>query len=432
MSIDYSLYLVTDSTSAILGDKDIAHVVEEAILGGVTIVQYRDKTAETADLVRIGKKLHEITQRLRVPLLINDRLDVALAIGAEGVHLGQEDLDLKTARRLLGPEAIVGVTASSVDEALDAAAGGASYLGIGTVYATPTKSDTKSIIGTAGVRDILQSLAKAHKHIPTVAIGSLNHSNAQSVMFQSACLDKSLSGVAIVSALMASLDPREAASKLREAVSSVPKSLDPKESKDFDVEQLLLQVPTLIQRVVEVSPLCHNMTNLVVQNLAANVAICIGASPIMANSGNEAKDLAKLQGSLVINMGTVTSDGLANYTQAMESYNKAGGSILFDPVGGGATGLRKEAIRTLLGAGYFDVIKGNENEILAVQGEGSIQQKGVDSSQSTLGDADKANIVKKLAQRERYRMHFRDDYCLVSCCGEGGQNVGYSGWYSVV
>ncbi len=92
MAVDYSLYLVTDSTLAILGDKDLASVVESALEGGVTIVQYRDKTSETADLIRMGKRLHAITKKYHVPLLINDRVDVAQAIGAEGVHLGQEDM----------------------------------------------------------------------------------------------------------------------------------------------------------------------------------------------------------------------------------------------------------------------------------------------------------------------------------------------------
>lgn len=92
MAIDYSLYLVTDSTQAILGTKDLAKVVEAAIEGGVTIVQYRDKISETADLIRMGKRLHTITKSHNIPLLIDDRVDVALAVGAEGVHVGQEDI----------------------------------------------------------------------------------------------------------------------------------------------------------------------------------------------------------------------------------------------------------------------------------------------------------------------------------------------------
>ncbi len=124
---------------------------------GVTIVQYRDKISETADLIRTGQALHDVTEKHNVPLLINDRVDVALAIGAEGVHIGQDDMgwfktscytsdpsllitcpDLASARKLLGPQAIIGVTVSTVQEARAAAKGGANYLGIGTMFATPT------------------------------------------------------------------------------------------------------------------------------------------------------------------------------------------------------------------------------------------------------------------------------------------------------
>lgn len=136
--VDYSLYLVTDSTPAILGDRDIVKVVEAALQGGVTIVQYRDKTSDTGDLISIAKKLHAVTQKHGIPLLINDRIDVALAVGCEGVHIGQDDIDLPTARKQLGPNAIIGVTASSIDEALAACKDGADYLGVGTMFATPT------------------------------------------------------------------------------------------------------------------------------------------------------------------------------------------------------------------------------------------------------------------------------------------------------
>ena len=401
MVVDYSLYLVTDSTPAILGNRDIVTVVAEAIQGGVTIVQYRDKTSETADLIRTARKLHEVTEKHNVPLLINDRLDVVQAVGAEGVHIGQEDMDLATARRLLGPDAIIGVTASSMTEAVAAAQGGASYLGVGTVYATPTKTDTKSIIGIAGVREILQKLSREDLNIPTVAIGSINTSNIERVMYQSACPTKSLAGVAVVSAIMAAPQPDRVASEFRRAISKVPLTLNPKASEHVSTQALLTGVPAVIKRLRQTSPLCHNMTNLVVQNFAANVAICIGASPIMANYGEEAKDLASLGGSLVVNMGTVTPDGLANYTQAIRAYNEIGGPVLLDPVGGGATAVRRDAVKTLMKAGFFDVIKGNENEILTVLGTGSVQQKGVDSGASASDDEAKAKTVRTLAERER-------------------------------
>lgn len=121
----------------------------------------------------------------------------------------------------------------------------------------------------------------------------------------------------------------------------------------------------------------------------------------MSNYGEEAEDLAKLSGALVINMGTITPEGLQNYRLALKAYNSHGGPVLLDPVGAGATRIRKEGVKSLMAAGYFDVIKGNENEIKTVWGEGSMQQKGVDSGKSSTSGVDKARLVKRLAARER-------------------------------
>ncbi len=121
----------------------------------------------------------------------------------------------------------------------------------------------------------------------------------------------------------------------------------------------------------------------------------------MANSGAEAHDLSALDGALVINMGTVTPDGLANYAQALRAYNARGGPVLLDPVGAGATQLRRDAVKTLMAAGYFDLIKGNEGEIMTVAGESGVQQRGVDSGASTQSETDRATLVKRLAVRER-------------------------------
>ena len=401
MAIDYSLYLVTDSTQAILGDNDLASVVEAALEGGVTIVQYRDKKSETADLIRMGKRLRAITKKYSVPLLINDHVGVAQAVGADGVHLGQDDMDLGTARRVLGPSAIIGVTANNLAEAVEAANGGASYLGIGTVYATPTKENTKTVIGTAGVKNILDRLSTMNTKIPTVAIGGINASNVQRIVFQSKSQTKGLDGVAVVSAIMAAHNPKAAASELRSLIDKVPPSMSPRAGENQSSETLLDQVPHIVKDLGLKSPLCHNMTNLVVQNFAANVALCIGASPIMANYGEEAKDLARLGGALVVNMGTVTPDGLANYIQAIRAYNAVGGPVLFDPVGAGATAVRRQSVKTLMEHGYFDLIKGNENEIATVLGESEVQQKGVDTSASTTDETAKAQLVKRLAAKER-------------------------------
>lgn len=407
MEADYSLYLVTDPSTAILGDRDLISVVTEALKGGVTLVQYRDKTSETADMIRTGRRLHEVCQQYNVPLLINDRVDVCLALRCEGVHLGQEDMDYANARRLLGPNAIIGITVSNLHEASIAEIQfsvdkGPCYHGIGTVFATPTKKDTKSIIGPEGVREILTRMScHVPNHTPTVAIGGINSSNVQRVLFQSKAATKALNGVAVVSSIMAAEDPKVAAEKLKQLIEQVPNTMSPSAVSNDTVEKMLSQIPIMVNEVRAKSPLCHNMTNLVVQNFAANIATAIGASPIMANYGEEAGDLATHGGSLVVNMGTVTPEGLMNYEKAVGAYSEAHRPILLDPVGAGATAVRRDAVKRLMRSGYFTVMKGNESEITTLLGESLSQQKGVDSGVSSTSARQKAQLVKQLAARER-------------------------------
>ncbi|KAL2259963.1 hypothetical protein VTK26DRAFT_6175 [Humicola hyalothermophila] len=400
--VDLSLYLVTDSTPAILGNKSLDNVVEEALKGGVTVVQLREKTGDTGELIEVGRRMHQITRKYNVPLLINDRVDVALAVGCEGVHIGQDDMELSIARRLLGPDAIIGVTVNTVDEALQACEGGADYLGIGTVYSTATKTNVKNIIGPAGVRQFLTAIADAGYDTQTVCIGGINEANVQRVLFQSAAEKKSLDGVAVVSAIVAAPDPQVASSELLKLVQSPPAfQLDRADiSAAVDAASVIARVPSIIRAVHDTTPLSHNMTNLVVQNFAANVALALGASPIMAGYGEEARDLCKLGGSLVVNMGSVDPEGLANYLKALKAYNRAGRPVVYDPVGAGATTLRREAVKTIMANAYLDVIKGNEGEIKTVFGQTGEQQRGVDST-STLSASEKAKLVRDLARREK-------------------------------
>lgn len=221
------------------------------------------------------------------------------------------------------------------------------------------KKNIKSVIGTEGLRRILDVLSqRGHAKVPTVAIGGLNASNVMQVMFRGSSPAKPLDGVAVVSAIVAAEDPEAASRQLLDLVRKsdlLNRAVVPKPSKSVasTKEGILKLVPEVIKAVHEKKPLSHNMTNLVsiprpllyagekmadrgnqvVQNFAANVALCIGASPIMANYGEEAADLAKLGGALVINMGTVTSEGLENYKKALRAYNAALRPVVFDPVG---------------------------------------------------------------------------------------------------
>lgn len=388
----------------------------------MTIVQYRDKASDTGVLISTAKKLHEKCKQHNIPLLINDRVDVALAVGCEGVHIGQDDMSVVEARRILGNDKIIGATVSSIEEARVAVESGANYLGIGTLYATQTKKNTKEIIGVNGIRKILRYLDEADeksKNVKTVCIGGVNASNVQRIIHQlyaphsPSSKPKTVDGVAVVSAIVGAKDPKEASSHLQQLIKSSPpfsNSSDPifwLEKNEDEIHSLISTADKATAAVHTKSPLSHNMTNLVVQNFAANVALAIGASPIMANYGEEAADLSRLGGALVVNMGTVTPEGLLNYKKAIAAYNAAGGPIVLDPVGAGATSVRRDALGQLLGVGYFDLIKGNEREILAVARASGFtlhdlnQQRGVDSGESLFSLEQRAYLVSKIALRER-------------------------------
>ncbi|CAI7614784.1 unnamed protein product [Penicillium manginii] len=400
MAIDLSLYLVTDSTPAILKGRDICTVVEEALKGGVTVVQYRDKKSDTGDQIATARKLHQICQKYGVPLLINDRVDVALAVGAEGVHLGQDDMKFAEARSILPKDAIIGISASTLEEAQKAIADGADYLGIGTMFATPTKTNTRYVLGTAGTQSILDAISSSS--VNTVAIGGINHSNVQRVIYQSESPKKALDGVAIVSAIMAADDPKAATEELTKLIKNAPAfALARQVPRTNEVEALLQEVPAIVRKMVEVHPLVHNMINFVVANFVANVVLSIGASPIMSPYGDEAKDLCNFDGALLINMGTLTSESVSNYLKAIKAYNGRGNPVIYDPVGAGATGIRRNAVSDLMAGGYFDLIKGNEGEIRQAWGSSGVQQRGVDSGPSTLDGQQKARLARDLARRER-------------------------------
>lgn len=332
-------------------------------------------------------------------------------------------MNISEAREILGHDKIVGATVSSIEEARIAVERGADYLGIGTLFATSTKKNTKDIIGVNGIRKILRYLDTADEasmKIKTVCIGGINALNVQRVKYQlhapsDSSSPKSIDGVAVVSAIVGAEDVEQAAANLKTLLSTPPNfiSSPPESSSSIDWTSLsALQDAALAatKAVHAKSPLSHNMTNLVVQNFAASVALAIGASPIMSNNGAEAPDLAKLGGGLVINMGTATPDALLNHRLAIAAYNASGSPIVLDPVGAGATSARRDALAYLLASGYFSLIKGNEREILAVaqasgftvvSKEEATQQRGVDSGDAMYSLEQRAYIVKRIALRER-------------------------------
>jgi len=202
--IDYSLYLATGR--AFLRGRDLAAVVEEAVAAGVTLVQLREKTAGAREFYEIGRRLHAVTRRLRVPLIINDRLDIALALDAEGIHVGQDDLPLERVRAL-APGRIVGFSVQTVADAEFAARTGADYLGVGPVFTTATKADAGEALGLEGLRRVV-----AASSLPCVAIGGITPANAADAL---AC---GAAGCCVISALLGAPDLTAAVAAFRAIV----------------------------------------------------------------------------------------------------------------------------------------------------------------------------------------------------------------------
>ena len=198
-NIDLSLYLVTDNSD---DEEKFLKTIEEAINGGVTVVQIREKTADTLDFYNLALKVKEITTKYNVPLIINDRVDVALAVDADGVHVGQSDMPCDVARKLIGENKILGVSAATIDEAKKAEKDGADYIGTGAVFPTSTKDDAPSIT-KKDLKNIVDSI-----NIPVVAIGGINIENAKELK------NTGISGLSVVSAIMSADNPKKASEKL--------------------------------------------------------------------------------------------------------------------------------------------------------------------------------------------------------------------------
>lgn len=203
--VDWSVYVITDRAAA--AGRSVLEVVHAAIEGGATVVQFREKEATTRQMIELARALHAVTEPAGVPLIVNDRVDVALAIEAEGVHVGAADMPVPLARRLLGPRRLVGYSPNTLEAALRGQKEGADYLGVGDVFGTPTKPDAGEPIGLEGLAAIAEAVS-----IPVVAIGGITLENA------AAAARAGAAGVAVISAVMGASDPAAAARRLRQHV----------------------------------------------------------------------------------------------------------------------------------------------------------------------------------------------------------------------
>ena len=202
-SFDTTLYFITDSTS--VPPERFLSVVESACKGGATLIQIREKSRTTREYIELASATHEITKRYNIPLIIDDRVDVALAVDAEGVHVGQTDMPVKTARQLMGADKIIGATTKTVPQALEAYEQGADYLGVGAIYPTTTK-----VVTILTSVDTLKDIVKAVP-IKVNAIGGLNKNNIDVLK------GSGIAGICAVSAIMKAADPELATRELKQA-----------------------------------------------------------------------------------------------------------------------------------------------------------------------------------------------------------------------
>ena len=207
--LDLQLYFITDSTG--YEEEKFLDQIEQAILGGVTFLQLREKEKSTRAYIELAEKVHQITKKYKIPLIIDDRVDVAMAIDAEGVHVGQSDMPVHIARKLMGPDKIIGATTKTVDQAVEAYKQGADYLGVGAIYPTTTK-----------VKTVLTSIETLEEicftvPIPVNAIGGLQKENIDILK------GIPIAGICVVSAIMKAQDGRIAAEELRVALKKLVK-----------------------------------------------------------------------------------------------------------------------------------------------------------------------------------------------------------------
>jgi len=204
-TIDWRLCLVADSEAA--GSRNLIYIIREAVDAGVTLVQLRGKNLNIRAFLDLAVQTSELLKSRNIPLIINDRLDIALACEADGVHLGQEDLPLPIARKIIGKERLIGISVNTVTEAEESESEGANYIGVGPIFYTPSKKDLRSILGFEGLKTIRNKVK-----IPILAIGGIKAENARGVIASGA------NGIAVISSIMDAKDITKATRTLLEVI----------------------------------------------------------------------------------------------------------------------------------------------------------------------------------------------------------------------
>ncbi|MCR5602718.1 MAG: thiamine phosphate synthase [Lachnospiraceae bacterium] len=314
-----SLYAITDRRWLKNGER-LEDKVEEAILGGAGIVQYREKELKGDELKSQALRIKEVCNRYEVPLIINDDAELAADIDADGVHVGRSDIGVADARRILGNGKIIGATAKTVDQAREAYALGADYLGSGAVFGSETKTDAKYMSP-----ELLGTIAESVP-VPVVAIGGIDETNVSGLK------GLSIAGVAVIHGIFGRRNVRQGAAAIRGHLYG--------------------------------RPVVQCITNHVTVNDVANVVLAMGASPIMAHHIKEVSEVQEKAAALLLNLGA--TDDYDAMKEAMKTAVKYSHPVIIDPVGTAVSSFRRNQAEELLKIGIPACIRGNYSEILAL------------------------------------------------------------------
>ena len=410
----YKLYLVTDSGMLPEGTTLFSQV-EKAVKAGVTLVQIREKDSDTKDFIAEALEVKKLCNEYKVPLIINDRIDVALAIGADGVHVGQDDMPIPMVRDLVGPDMIIGWSVGKTSEVQQLAEWGpdyVDYIGIGTLFPTETKKNSKKVpMGPQGAIRILDALQEYKADwCRTVGIGGLHAPNIPRVLYQCTSSDgkRALDGISLVSDIMASPTADVATKRLLEFLDDTTYSYLGDLNLQSNDEPTSHDFHDVLAQVAKNRPLVQHVTNKVHQNFGANVTLALGASPIMSEIESEVGELCRIpNAALLLNTGSVAP--LSMLKTAVAAYNVVTRPIVFDPVGYSATTTRRDLNDALLSYGQYACIKGNSGEILGLAGLNSSSMKGVDAT-STASDAE---LIQSATRIVAYRYK-----TIAVCTGE--------------
>eukprot|EP01112_Ceratiomyxa_fruticulosa_P001649 TRINITY_DN1181_c0_g3_i1.p1 TRINITY_DN1181_c0_g3~~TRINITY_DN1181_c0_g3_i1.p1 ORF type:complete len:484 (-),score=99.47 TRINITY_DN1181_c0_g3_i1:65-1516(-) len=372
---DLSLYLVTSSEIAKAAGHTLEDVVKHAIDNGVTLVQLREKKMETKAFIDLGRSILSITKQASIPLIINDRIDVALAIGADGVHLGLDDMPVSIARKLLGDNAIIGFTVSNAEQAIQfQSSEKIDYFGTDAIFSTDTKTD-KQAIGL----DVFNEITSVSK-LPVVAIGGIKVDNVHKV------INCGAKGIAVVSAICGA-----------ENVAETTKSLSDSVRNALNTSPYTIKVANALRKIKNEKPLVHQITNYVVMNITANATLASGALPVMAHAEEEVQDMVKIAKALVINLGTLDKNWVSSCHQAIKAANEKKIPVVLDPVGSGATPYRTHTNTDILNKYHIDIVKGNSGEIGSLAGE-NVEVRGVES---VTGVSNPNKVITELAKKHK-------------------------------